>query len=399
MSENKRRKRRYTSDATEDFFEVRDPQNKRKTEIIEGFFKAYSSILLTTAPEVDYVDLYAGRGYYDRCAVDPKLPGQIDATPLRILKAIIADSKFARRVKTWFNEGLHSNVEELRAAVSAVAGIHSLTHTPMITEGEVNDQLAEQFRQRKDVPTFFFLDPFGYVGITRQLLHAALNKSWGCDIAFFFNYKRINMNLGTDVFDIHLVALFGEGRLAELRAALRGVENVDRREDMVLRHLRSALEEIGARYFLSYRFRYADGKTSHHLVFVTRHRKGYATMKDRMASLSAQTPDGVAYFEFVPDTPIGQPGLFDVQVITPPRIFPYGISQLANDLYRRYRGRTISIRAVFDAHNVDTPYVRKNYTSASWNLVDRHMATLRRAGAVKEPKRGQCPDDTDIAFQ
>jgi hypothetical protein len=31
------------------------------------------------------------------------------------------------------------------------------------------------------------LDPFGYVGLTRELMQAIL-KDWGCEIAFYFNY-------------------------------------------------------------------------------------------------------------------------------------------------------------------------------------------------------------------
>ncbi|MDP9023896.1 MAG: three-Cys-motif partner protein TcmP [Candidatus Eremiobacteraeota bacterium] len=399
MTDIPKKNRRFTSTATEGFFEVRDPQNKHKTEIIEDFFKAYAAIILTVVSEIDYVDLYAGRGFYDRCASDPSLIGPIDATPLRILRAIIANERFSRSVRTWFNEGLPANVADLRTAIAGLPGIETLAHVPLVTEGVVNDRLAARLRERMDVPTFFFLDPFGYVGITRQLLQTALTKSWGCDIAFFFNYKRINMNLGTNIFDSHLIALFGDQRLSTLRAELQRIEDVDDREDLVLASLQEALKEIGARYFLRYRFRYPDGKTSHHLVFVTTHRKGHDAMKDRMAAHSAKSPDGVPYFEFVPGTPRqGQPGLFDTHVLTPPRNFPYSIRSLANKIYNRYRGRTFRIDTIFQAHSVGLPYTIQNFRAAILDLQDRRLATLLRQSTGAAPKRGQCPPDTDITI-
>jgi three-Cys-motif partner protein len=390
--------RRFSSDTTENFFEAREPQNKLKTDIIVGFFKAYAPIILSKAAEIDYIDLYAGRGYYDRCAVDPSLKGPVDATALAILRAIIAEPRWAASVRTWFNDGDRDYVRQLRSAISALPSVGCLRFRPRITEAAVSDDLAAVFQQRKNVPTFFFFDPYGYIGLTRELLRAALTKSWGCDIAFFFNYRRINMNLGKGVQDPHLDMLFGIQRLAHLRAEVSGVEEAVKRETIILARLKEAMREIGATFFLSYRFRAPDGQTSHHLAYVTTHAKGHDTMKDRMARESAKSPDGVPYFEFVPDAPASeQIGLFDRQVIIPPRDFPYSVRALANELHQRYLARTVRLSMMFRAHNVGKPYIMPNYRDAVWNLRDRHLVTLRREGG-DEPRRGQCPDDTDITF-
>jgi len=173
----KPRRRRLSSEATEAFFTIRDPQNKHKTEIIEHFFKAYCSIILTRTSEIDYIDLYAGRGFYDSCGVDPSILGPVDATPLRILRAVIQNRNFSRCVTTWFNEADADYVRNLRAAVAGLDGIAALAHAPRITDFEVSDEMAAQFRP--NVPTFFFFDPYGYVGITQRLLRSALTKSWG----------------------------------------------------------------------------------------------------------------------------------------------------------------------------------------------------------------------------
>src|SRR5207248_10024637 len=40
--------------------------------------------------------------------------------------------------------------------------------------------------------TFLFVDPFGYKGLSLQLVNSVI-KDWGCDCVFFFNYNRISM--------------------------------------------------------------------------------------------------------------------------------------------------------------------------------------------------------------
>lgn len=78
-------------------------------------------------------------------------------------------------------------------------------------------------------------------------------------------------------------ALFGSSRIERMRVAL-----VDRtpgeREVFVLEELAQALKELGATYMLPFRFRRPDGsRTSHALVFVTKHPLGYSIMKGIMA--------------------------------------------------------------------------------------------------------------------
>ena len=61
------------------------------------------------------------------------------------------------------------------------------------------------------MPTFFFVDPWGYKGLSLRLINSVL-KDWGCDCVFFFNYNRINMGLGNDAVEKHMDALFGKER-------------------------------------------------------------------------------------------------------------------------------------------------------------------------------------------
>jgi three-Cys-motif partner protein len=85
------------------------------------------------------------------------------------------------------------------------------------------------FEKLRLVPTFAFVDPYGYKGLSLPLIRALL-KDWGSDCVFFFNYNRINMGLTNPIVDGHMKAIFGEGRLHDLRARLEKLGPSEREE-------------------------------------------------------------------------------------------------------------------------------------------------------------------------
>ena len=58
-------------------------------------------------------------------------------------------------------------------------------------------------------PLYFF-DPWGYKGLTLNLIREAITP-FGCDCVFFFNFKRINAAIANEQFRKHIDALFGAG--------------------------------------------------------------------------------------------------------------------------------------------------------------------------------------------
>jgi three-Cys-motif partner protein len=50
------------------------------------------------------------------------------------------------------------------------------------------------FASRPIIPTFAFIDPYGYKGLSLGLVHAVL-KDWACECLFFLNYNRINAGI------------------------------------------------------------------------------------------------------------------------------------------------------------------------------------------------------------
>ena len=69
------------------------------------------------------------------------------------------------------------------------------------------------------MPTFRFIDPFGYRGLSLKIIKGVI-KDGGSDCIFFFNYNRINAGISNPVVTSHINALFGQAKADELRARL-----------------------------------------------------------------------------------------------------------------------------------------------------------------------------------
>jgi three-Cys-motif partner protein len=118
------------------------------------------------------------------------------------------------------------------------------------------------------IPTLFFVDPWGYKGLSLRLINSVL-RNWGCDCIFFFNYNRINMGLANPVVREHMDALFGDEKAKRLRTELADL-GPHEREIAIVEAIGEALRDLGGKYVLPFRFRTATGaRTSHHLIFVT----------------------------------------------------------------------------------------------------------------------------------
>jgi hypothetical protein len=235
-----------------------------------------------------------------------------------------------------------------------------LRYAPNISGGEtLRAEVESYFSGNAMVPTFMFLDPFGYAGLTRDLMRAIL-KDWGCELAFYFNFNRINAALRNPKVRTHMDKLFGVQRVDDARAALAGVKDEATRERILLDAMRDALYEIGAKYVLRFRFRKPGGALDHHLVFATKNLDpAQRIMKDIMsANSSIIDADGVGNFEYNPDD-TGAP--LPLGGSTPMRRFKA-------DLLSAFAGQSVSVARIYELHNEGTPFTQRNYQDALKSL-------------------------------
>jgi hypothetical protein len=82
-------------------------------------------------------------------------------------------------------------------------------------------------------------------------------------------------------------ALFGPERAEDLRWRLPHLKGIAR-ERAILGEIADAFEERGGKFFLSFRFwKETERRISHHLLFVSKHFRGYHIMKEIIAKESS----------------------------------------------------------------------------------------------------------------
>jgi three-Cys-motif partner protein len=332
------------------FFDEPEEQSRVKAEIVVNYFVAWSKIIIKHAQRIGYFDFFAGPGRYKT--------GD-KSTPLLILERALASQDLTSRLVTVFNDANPEFTSTLKAEIDALPGVDRLKYRPQIFTGEIGDELIQHFEKIRTIPALSFIDPWGYKGLSLRLIRAVI-KDWGCEVVFFFNYNRINMGIANNLVEPHMQALFGEERLAALRQEMMSL-SPEERENRVRRALGEALEEMGARFLIPFRFKRHAGRVSHYICFVSKHPLGYSIMKNIMANRGVVDEDGVPLFEYIPG--------FEGRQLAFERDRP--IEALPAELLTTFAGQTLTMEAVYDVHNVGTPFIKPNYKRVLMQMEER----------------------------
>lgn len=368
------------------FFDEQKEQSLIKARIVEKYFWVWAKVVIPTVkrtasePRIAYIDLFAGAGRYKDGS---------KSTPVKVLETAIADPDLRNMLVSIFNDADTENVNSLQQAIDLIPCVENLKYRPQILNHEVGDNVVKTFQERRLVPTLFFVDPWGYKGLSLQLINSVV-KDWGCDCIFFFNYNRINMGLSNDAVKEHMNALFGKVRADQVREKLNKL-NPQERELSVVEAICEALKEMGGQYVLPFRFRHEIGnRTSHHLIFVSKHVKGYEIMKEIMAKESSEQMQGVPSFEYNPAT-LQQPLLFE---LTRP------LEELESMLLDKFSGRSMTMKEVYDQHHVGKPYISKNYKTALGNLEAQNKIVADPPANKRRKMKGEVTfaDSVKVAF-
>ena len=275
------------------FFEEQQEQSLVKSAIVAKYFDVWANVIISTQKrypqhpqKIAYIDLFAGPGRYK---------DGTQSTPLKILTNAIEKPDLRERLVAIFNDKDENNSNVLKNTIAEIPGIETLKYKPKVFNQEVGEEIVKMFENMNLIPALFFVDPWGYKGLSLRLVNSVL-KDWGCDAIFFFNYNRINMGIDNEAVKEHMQALFGEEQAIALRNKLRG-NSSRQRELLIIEELCQALKAYGSRYVLPFRFKNDKGKrTSHHLIFVSKDFRGYDIMKDIMSRESTSYTQGVPSF-------------------------------------------------------------------------------------------------------
>ena len=366
------------------FFDESREQSEVKTTIVTKYFWAWAKVMIPQAKrrpkKIAYIDLFAGPGRYK---------DGTQSTPILLLEKAIEDPDMRQMLVTMFNDANEDFSQSLEKAIYSLPGIEELKYPPEVHNFEVGEEIARKFDEMRLVPTLFFIDPWGYKGLSLNLIGSVL-KNWGCDCIFFFNYNRINMGLANNLVREHMNALFGEARAESLRVKLEVMSSCDR-ELAIVEELVKALQNMGGEYVLPFRFVNDQGtRTSHHLIFVSKHTLGYSIMKDIMASESSKMEQGVATFEYNPADE-RFPMLFELSK---------PLDDLAAMLLSEFAGQTLTMGQIYDKHHIGRRFIKRNYKEALRRLEAEGQIITSPSAENRIMRKGQVTfaDRVEVTF-
>lgn len=368
------------------FFADQTEQSAVKAHIVSSYFSAWSGVIQKWNTPMAYIDLFCGPGKYG----DNNL-----SAPLLIIQNTLDNPKLLDKMNFFFNDCDPNNVASLKESIMQVDinGVLSQRiqyHNEMVEAG-----FDKRLRISKNMPVLSFVDPFGYKGLTLNLISYLISNS-GSDCIFFFNYNRINMVLSSNTkFDEHLKNLFGDTRTIALKKQLENL-HPEQREPIVLNALIEALREGKGNYVLPFKFYSSEMvRTSHFIIFVTKHPLACKIMKQIMYSNSAKDSDGVATFSFEDSRNFGA----GFEQLT---IFDCPLQTLKDTLTKKYSHQDVPVAAICTGVDCDfsNRFVEKNAKDALKQLeVEGKIDVI--SGRKQKYRKGQLtmPDKAIIRFK
>jgi hypothetical protein len=150
------------------FFDEAKEQSEVKSAIVRKYFKAWATAIKGTVnrygdKKIAYLHLFAGPGRYKDGTI---------STPLLVLQEAIADKDLRRMLVTLFNDKDEANCRSLEKAINDLPGVETLKHKPEVDNDEVGTEMVKLFEEMNLVPTLFFVDPWGYKGLSLKLINS-----------------------------------------------------------------------------------------------------------------------------------------------------------------------------------------------------------------------------------
>lgn len=336
--------------ASLEFFMEQTEQSAVKARIVSSYFNAWARVIKKWNGEMGYIDLFCGPGRYG---------DNHPSAPLQIIQNTLADPVLIRKMYFMFNDQDASNIASLKSEIQKIDNSSLLRKKIRYCTETVDENSHLKLHIPMGLPILSFVDPFGYKGLTRDLIDLLISNN-GSDCIFFFNYNRINMALSSNTkFDEHLKNIFGAERMTFLKRSLSNLSPAQR-EPRVLNALIEALTENKCNYVLPFKFYGQEqSRTSHFIIFVTKHPMACKIMKQIMYTYSAKDSDGVATFSFE-DSKNFATDYNQLSFFTGP------LQTLVENLQRKYSGGRVTVAQLCNDIDCDfsSHYVSKNVKEA-----------------------------------
>ncbi len=325
-----------------------DRHTQAKHEILRRYLGAWFPILIQHFQRVRIIDGFAGPGEYEN--------GQ-PGSPLIALDVLLKHSSRAVRraidedkMELMFIEQdarrstyLQQRLLEQRQELDCPANLQTpiITGTFAVEMKKILQIMQREQADGKIVPTFVFIDPFGYSHAPLNIITQIINLT-SCEVLITFMAEEINRFLDVDyrTKELHYDALFGTDQWRQItKETAKSAERMSRQHDLYRHQL---LNVSKARYVRSFRMRNNHNSTDYFLFFATNNLRGLQEMKRAMWGV-----DLTGAFEFSDFSNPYQPLLLSEPNYT----------DLQQRLSKEFQGQTVPIEVIEEYVLAETPYL------------------------------------------
>ena len=300
------------------------------------------------------VDGFAGPGRYaggERGSPLIMLDALASHTALPRISGVIFHFLFIEHDERRFD---HLQTEVAKLTLPSNVILHMRHGEFEATFGTIVDGLTSNGKQL--MPTFAFIDPFGYTSASMSLTGRFLEFQRS-EALFFLPLSFIHRFVGRDGQE---AALTGSFNTEEWRQAIP-LEGAERREYLVDLFERQLASQGQVQHTRSFQLRTMDGN-DYRLVFATDHVKGLEVMKQAMWAV-----DPVEGTGYVAQTDTGQQVLFQPEVDTSP---------LLEELRQVFDRRWFSVDDAYKVTLLRTPFLQSH-------LKTKTLRPAEKAGVIE----------------
>ena len=348
---------------------------KVKHILLEKYLKAWIQILGKYEPRICFFDGFAGRGEY--------IEGTL-GSPLIALKVADSLSGYFRKLICYFIERDKDNFENLEEVLKREeANVENWQKIEVeIKNDEFANVIAGIFKNMEEghilIPSFFFIDPFGFSGIPFHIITRILSNP-KTEVFFTFMVRDIARFIQLPELEETFNSLFGTDKL-------KGILASSQKPEMALIDLYREQLHAVAKVQYSWPFRVCTSEkvqTLYYLLHATNNYKGHSIMKQIMFRQSAL--GNFAYLGPQDVTARFQMKLFNIN----------SIEELQKLLLERFEGRTITYDKIQEEICIpwysEPPYINKHYNQALKSLENEEEIGVARI--TSKTQRGLSGDD------
>ena len=248
-----------------------EPHTRAKHAILQRYLQAWIPILTRKFERVLYIDGFAGPGLYSK--------GEPGSPIIALETALARKDQIQANVFFYFVEKEKDRAEMLKLVLNDIE-IPQTFHVKVIN-GPFEEAFAKinnQHKAQRYLPTFAFIDPFGWKGVPFDAVARILSRT-SCEVLVTFMYEEINRFIG------HQDQVGNFNRFFGTNAWRNGIEIVnpkDRKEFLHGLYLRQLEKVAGAQFVRSFEMRNERDVTDYFLFFATKNLLGLKKMKEAM---------------------------------------------------------------------------------------------------------------------